>query len=106
LNDDEAAAVYTGYAIANPSTTDTVSVKIVTVREDGTPASTLAPVTLTPGQQVAKFFVEDPAASKTFKGTAVLIGQSGKKFSVVVLVQNQGLYTAIPVTAGKAPNIN
>jgi alpha-D-ribose 1-methylphosphonate 5-triphosphate synthase subunit PhnI len=106
LNDDDAAAVYTGYAVANPSTTDTVAIKVVTVREDGTVAATLAPVTLTPGQQVAQFFFQDPAASKTFKGTAVLIGQGGRKFSVVALVQNQGLYTAIPVTAGRAPNIN
>jgi hypothetical protein len=106
VNDDDAAGIYTGYAVANPSSTDTVSIKVVTVREDGTTAATLAPITLQPGQQIAQFFFQDPAASKTFKGTAVLIGQNAKKFSVVALVQNQGLFTAIPVTAGKASNIN
>ena len=35
-----------------------------------------------------------------------VIGQDGKKFSVVALVQNKGIYTAIPVAAGKASHIN
>jgi hypothetical protein len=35
----------------------------------------------------------------------VLIGQAGKKFVVVALVQNEGLYTAIPVIPSKAPNV-
>jgi hypothetical protein len=106
VNDNEAGNVYTGYAVANPSASDTITVKVVTVNEDGTVAATLSPITLTPGQQVAQFFFQDPLASKTFKGTAVLIGQDGKKFSVVALIQNKGLYTAIPVAAGKASHIN
>jgi hypothetical protein len=106
VNDSEAGNIFTGYAVANPSTTDTIGVKVVTVREDGTVAATLSPITLTPGQQVAQFFFQDAGASKTFRGTAVLIGQDGKKFSVVALLQNQGIYTAIPVSAGKASHIN
>jgi hypothetical protein len=35
----------------------------------------------------------------------VLIEQAGQQFSVVALVQNQGLFTAIPVIPAKAPNI-
>ena len=104
--DDVPSNVYTGYAVANPSSTDTITIKVVTVKEDGTPGATLSPITLSPGQQTARFFVEDLAASKTFKGTVVMIGPSGKKFSVVALIQNQGLYTAIPVAAGKASHIN
>ncbi len=104
--DDEAAESFTGYAVANPSGTDTVTIKVVTVREDGTVAATLSPITLAPGHQVARFFFEDPAASKTFRGTAVLIGQDGRKFSVVALTQNQGLFSAIPVTPGRASHIN
>lgn len=103
--DDQTANVHTGYAVANPSGSDTITIKMVAVNEDDSPASTLSPITLAPGQQPARFFVEDAAASRTFKGTAVLIGQGGKKFSVVALVQNQGLYTAIPVTAGRAAHI-
>jgi hypothetical protein len=79
---------------------------VVTVKEDGTPGAALSSITLGPARQIARFLIEDPAASKTFKGTAVLIGQGGKKFSVVALVQNNGLYSVIPVTAGKASHIN
>jgi hypothetical protein len=35
----------------------------------------------------------------------VLIAEGGKRFLVVALAQNKGLYTAIPVIPGKAPNI-
>jgi hypothetical protein len=106
VHDNEAGNVFTGYAVANPSTSDTVTIKVVMVREDGSVAATLSPITLGPGQQVAQFFVQDSAASKTFNGTAVLIGQNSRKFSVVALIQDQGLYTAIPVTPGKASGIN
>lgn len=104
--DDVPSNVYTGYAVANPSTTDTITVRVLTVKEDGTPGPTLSSITLRPGEQAAQFFIQDPDASQTFKGTAVLIAPSGKKISVVALVQNQGLYTAIPVAAGKSPQIN
>jgi hypothetical protein len=104
--DDQAAGAATGYAVANPSSTDTITIKIVMVNQDGTPAVTLSPITLEPGRQVARFFFQDPAASATFRGSAVLIGQDGRLFSVVALSQNQGILSAIPVTAAKAPHIN
>ncbi len=97
---------YTGYAVANPSTTDTITIKVQTVEADGQPAATLAPITLAPGKQVATFVFQDSAASQQFKGSVVLIGEDGKSFVVVALVQNQGLYTAIPVIPSKAPHIN
>ncbi len=98
---------YTGYAVANPSSTDTVTIKVQTVRgDDGQPAAVLAPVVLGPGKQIASFVFQDPAASRQFKGSVVLIGEGGKSFAVVALVQNQGLYTAIPVIPSKAPHIN
>jgi hypothetical protein len=43
-----------------------------------------------------------PARLK-FRGSMVLEGQSGKKFSIVALVQSQGLLTAIPVIPEKSP---
>lgn len=91
---------------ANPSSTDTITIKIVTVKEDGTSGATLSSITLGPGKQTAKFLFQDPASPKTFKGTAVLIEQDGKKFSVLALIQNNGLYTVIPATAGKASHIH
>jgi hypothetical protein len=105
VNDDDGARRYTGFAIANPSTTDTVTVKILMIKEDGSVGPTLSSVTLAPGQQTSKFFIEDPAATKVFKGTGVLMGQ-GKKFSVVALIQDQNDYAAIPVVPSKAPGIN
>jgi hypothetical protein len=94
----------TGYAVANPSTTDTITITIQTYKPDGTPAATLTPITLAPGAQTATFIWQDSnvGANFNFKGSAVLSEQSGKRFSVVALVQNQGLYTAIPVIPQKA----
>jgi hypothetical protein len=105
VNDDAAVSRFTGYAVANPSTTDTVVIKVILIKDDGTVGPTLANVTLAPGKQVAQFFFQDPAATQSFKGTAVLMGQ-GKKFSVVALVQDQNDYSAIPVVPAKTPGIN
>lgn len=105
VDDDVAANRYTGYAVANPGT-DSVTIKVVTVKQDGTAGATLANIVLGPGGQKAQFVSNDPAASQKFQGSVVLMGQGGKKFSVVALVQNQGLYTAIPIVAAKAPGIN
>jgi hypothetical protein len=102
--DDVYPSRTTGYAVANPSTTDTITITIRTYKTDGTPAATLAPITLPPGAQTATFIWQDPnvGANFNFKGSAVLTEQSGKRFSVVALVQNQNLYTAIPVIPQKA----
>jgi hypothetical protein len=96
---------YTGYAVANPGT-DTLSIKVQTVNADGSPGPTLTAIPLAPGRQIATFLFQDQAAARHFQGTVVLIGQNGSHFSVVALVQNQGLYTAIPVIPAKAPAIN
>ncbi len=96
---------YTGYAVANPGSED-LNIRIQTVNADGTPGSTLAPITLAAGHQKATFLFQDPAAGRQFQGTVVLTEENGRKFSVVALVQDQGLYTAIPVISSKAPNIN
>ena len=105
VNDDLAAGRATGYAVANPSSTDTVSIKVVTVKGDGTPGATLSPITLAPGQQKAQFFWEDGASSQKFAGSAVLMGQNGKKFAVVALAQDQNIQSAVPVIPGKAPGV-
>jgi hypothetical protein len=106
VDDNVPANRYTGYAIANPSATATITVKVQTVNADGTLGATLSPVSLGPGKQTAAFLFQDHAASQIFKGSVVLIEETGKSFVVVALVQNQGLFTAIPVIPAKAPNIN
>jgi len=40
-----------------------------------------------------------------FKGTLVLRGQYGASFVVIALLEKQGIWTALPVTPGKAPGI-
>jgi hypothetical protein len=106
--DDDYPSKATGYAVANPSTTDTITIRLQTVNGDGTPGAALSPVVLPPGQQTAAFFWEDSAAQKKFQGSVVLIEKDGKQFSVVALVarKNLTLYTAIPVIPSKPPNIN
>ncbi len=96
MDDDVSANHTTGYALANVGTA-TITINIQTYNPDGTPAATLTPVTLGPGGQTAAFFWQDKNASQKFKGSAVLTEQNGKQFVVVALVQDQGLYTAIPV---------
>ena len=106
VDDNHSQGRDTGYAVANPSSTDTLNIKVQTVKADGTLGATLSQITLGPGKQTASFFWQDPAASQQFQGSVVMIEQSGKKFAVVALVLNQSLYTAIPVIPAKAPSIN
>ncbi|NWG13481.1 MAG: hypothetical protein HXY20_08115, partial [Acidobacteria bacterium] len=56
--------------------------------------------------QVARFVHEDAKEQLTFRGSMVLIASPGQRFCVVALVQNKGLFTAIPVIPAKAPGIN
>jgi len=100
---------FTGYAVANPENSS-MNIKIVLVNPDGSISQTLSPQLLNPllpGSHVARFLWQDlNNLNLKFQGSMVLIEQGGKKFSVVALVQNQGLFTAIPVLPTKAANIN
>ncbi len=108
VDNDDAQERYTGYAIANPTGAN-VYIKVVLVNEDGTPLRTLSPARLNPvwpGYQVARFLHQDAPEQMTFRGSMVLIASPGQRFSIVALVQNKGLFTAIPVIPAKAPTIN
>jgi hypothetical protein len=107
VDNNDALKRYTGYAIANPSDHD-INVKIVVVHVDGAPLQTLSPPELNPlraRQQISKFLHQDVASLLTFQGSIVLIGQDGSQFSVVALVLDQGLITAVPVIPSKAPGL-
>jgi len=106
VDDNHSEARDTGYAVANPSTTDSLSIKLVPVSATGVQGAALATISLSPGAQKARFLWEDGGSSWQFQGSVVMIEQSGKKFAVVALVQNQSLLTAIPVIPAKAPTIN
>ena len=92
------------YAIANPSS-ETISIKLALVGQDGTVVDDTVTVTLSPGQQIAKYLSQDLPARANFKGSLVLRGQAGARFIAVTLLQKQGLFTVIPLISGKAPGI-
>jgi len=108
IDNNEALNRFTGYAIANPSSQN-INVKIVVVDVNGSTVHTLNLPQLNPlgpGQQIARFLHQDLSSLLTFQGSMVLIGQAGSQFSVVALVVDQGLITAVPVIPSKAPGIN
>lgn len=98
----------TGYAVANPGKED-INIKLVLVNPDGSFSREVYPPGLNPlrpGSHVPRFLWEDlNDPNLRFKGSMVLIERAAKTFSVVALMQNQGLYTAIPVIPAKAPGI-
>ena len=108
LDNNGAQNRFTGYAIANPSTAN-INVKIDVVDVNGHVVQTLNLPQLNPlgpRQQVARFLHQDVPSLLTFQGSMVLIAQTGEAFSVVALVLDQGLITAVPVIPSKAPGIN
>jgi hypothetical protein len=108
MDDDHVSQQDTGYAIANPGSTP-INIKVIFVHPDGTIHLTLNPPALNalaPGGHVATFLWQDANDPFfLFRGTVVMIEQSGKPFSVVALVLNHGLFTAVPVLPSAAPNI-
>jgi hypothetical protein len=108
VDNDGAQNRFTGYAIANDSNAN-INVKIVVVNANGAPVQTLNLPQLNPlgpRQQTARFLHQDVPSLLTFQGSMVLIGQGGSRFSIVALVLDQGLITAVPVIPSKAPGIN
>jgi hypothetical protein len=95
---------YTGFAVANPNSED-INIRLVTVDESGTVMDTLSPKELNPlgpQEQVATFLHQYLSSRLKFRGSMVLIAEDGKNFAVTALIQNQGLFTAIPVISGKS----
>jgi sugar lactone lactonase YvrE len=91
------------YAIANPSS-QTIAIKLALVGQDGTVVDDTVTLTLLPGQQIAKYLWQTLGRTD-FKGSLVLRGQSSATFVAVALVEKQGILTAIPLIAGKAPGV-
>ncbi len=109
MDDDHVLQQDTGYAIANPGSTP-INIKVIFVHPDGTIHLTVSPTALNPlapGGHVASFLWQDANNNQflIFRGSVVMIEQSGKPFSIVALVLNNGLFTAVPVIPAGAPNI-
>lgn len=109
LNDDHTQNRDTGYAIANTGSTN-INIKLVLVNRDGSVFLTDNPPLfnpLAPGKHGAIFVWQELNNTNfQFQGSMVLIEQTSQSFSVVALVLNNGLFTAIPVIPGKPPGIN
>jgi len=109
VDNDDSQSRFTGFAIANPNSDD-ILIRLVAINEKGEIQETVNPLELNPlrpGRQIARFLHEAgylPARAR-FNGSVALIAQGGAKFLVVALLQNRGLYTAIPVIPGKAANV-
>ncbi len=105
VNDSTSQNRSTAIAIANP-TSQSITIKIALVDPDGVVVDDTVSQTLNPGQQITKFFYDIFLNRPTFQGSMVLRAQGGGTFAIVALVvQNQQIYTAIPVIPIKAPNI-
>ena len=107
VDNDDRENRFTGFAVANPST-ENINVTLYVLDENGGITDVLSPPELNPLgplKQTAKFLHEYVPTKLRFKGSMVLVGQSGKTFAVVALVQTQGLITVIPVIPSKAPQV-
>jgi hypothetical protein len=107
VDNDAAQNRRTAFAVANYGG-DPVNIRIVVLDKNGTITNTITPPELNPldpQQQVAKFLDEYDASTANLQGSMVLMSEDGRRFVVLALVQNQALYTSIPVVPGKAPNI-
>lgn len=111
VSNETARGRQTGFAVANPSATDTINLRVVPVRTDGSQAGSFPLPPLPPGAQTATFLYQvNGSIFNNFKGSAVLIEASGKSFAVVALVQADGqtgpIFTAIPVIPEKSIGVN
>ncbi len=94
---------YTGFAIANPTEED-IFVKIYLLDESGNIVDEIAPpelYPLGPRKQIARFLHEYLGTRLNFRGSLVVLALNSAKMTIVALVQNKGLLTAIPVIPGK-----
>lgn len=103
VDNDNSLGKQMAYAIANPGS-QTSSVKLALVGQDGTVVDDTVIVTLGPGQQVARYLWQDEPRLK-FRGSLVLRGQNGRTFVAVGLLEKQGSFTVIPLIPVKAPGV-
>ncbi len=103
-DDDAAQERYTGFAVANPGDS-AITIQAYEVSADGSRVTPLTPLEVEARSQKSYFFIQDPKAAQKLKGSAVLIGQDGAVFVAVALMQNHGMYTAIPVIPGATAKV-
>ena len=103
MDDNSALSKYTAWAVANPGS-QSITVKLALVGQDGSVLDDSVTITLGPGQQIARYVSQDlPRVS--FKGSLVLRGQDGAMFVAVALWQKQGILTEIPIIPRRFPGV-
>jgi hypothetical protein len=98
VDNSAAQSRFTGFSILNP-TDENVSIRIVTVDENGSTLDTLTPAELNPlgpRKQVTRF-LHEYVNRTTFRGSMVLTSQGGKLFVPVALTVQENVLTTIPV---------
>jgi len=108
LNDNIGQGRLTGYAFANPGT-ENVNIRILLVSSSGVEVRSVQPPLLNPlisGGYFSRFLFEDlNDPNFQFDGSMVMIADGALTFSVMALVLDRGLLTAIPVIPGKASGV-
>ncbi len=107
VNNDDSQRRYTGFAVANPNPGD-LYLKLLAVDSTGQVLASVTPPELNPlhsKNQVARYLHEYIQSTLKFNGSLVLVSRDMTGFVAVALLQNQGLYTAIPVISAMAPTI-
>ena len=94
---------FTAYALANPGNQN-LTVQLALVDQNGHIVDDTVSITLSPGQQVARYLYQDLNRA-VFNGSVVFRAQAGGAFVAAALVQNEQFFTVIPVIPGKAPGI-
>lgn len=106
IDNDDSQGRYTGFALANPNS-DNVNVRLITLYQNGNVADNVLPPQLNPlgpNQQVA-VFLRQLVPRPTFKGTLILYVTNGRQVAMTALVQEQGVFSAIPVVPDKVANV-
>ncbi len=107
VDNDEGEERYTGVAVANPGNEE-IRVRLLLLDSQGHTVQDLAPSGLNPlgpQCQVAVFVHQLIPSAARFRGSMVLASGNQSRFIATALVQNSGLFTAIPVSAGRSASI-
>ena len=91
---DSSAGKQPAYSIANPNGRS-ISVNLVLTAQDGTVVDDSKTISLGPGEQIARYLLQDVSLQK-FMGSLVLRG-NGQGFVAFAVLDKQGLLTAIPL---------
>ncbi len=105
VDDDYIQERFTAYALSNP-TDQNLDIRLALVDQEGNLVHDYIDISLEPGEQIARYLHQELNNSHfQFKGSIILRTEGIGAFTAVAFLQNQWLFTVIPVTPGKAPHL-